>query len=441
MMHMSQIDLLLHAHWIVTVDTDNRVLEDHCLAIDAGQIIDILPSTEAVTRYQAKQTEHFDKHVLMPGLVNGHTHAAMSLMRGIADDLPLMEWLEQYIWPIEAKWVNSDFVRDGTRLAMAEMIRGGTTSFNDMYFFPDEVARVAIETGMRASIGLIVVDFPTVWANDADEYISKGLQVHEQVRDNALITTTFAPHAPYTVSDAPLKKINQLAEQLDIPIHMHVHETADEVNMAIKNNGQRPLDRLHELGLLSPRLLAVHMTQLNDEDIKKVVSSGTHILHCPESNLKLANGFCQVPKLLDAGVNICLGTDGAASNNDMDMIGEMRTAAMLAKGISGNPCSVDAFTAVRMATINGARALGIDEVTGSLEIGKAADVIAIDMDRIETQPLFEPVSQIVYATSRHQVTDVWVAGRQLLRDRKLTGMDELALMEMAKKWGKRIREH
>lgn len=435
---MNNIDLLLHARWLVTVDDDNRVLEDHCLVINAGQIIDILPSADTAGRYQAKHEQHFAEHVLMPGLVNAHTHAAMNLMRGIADDLPLMEWLEQHIWPTEAKWVNSDFVRDGTRLAIAEMLRGGTTCFNDMYFYPDEVARAAIDTGIRASIGLIVIDFPTVWANDADEYISKGLQVHDQVRDNVLITTAFAPHAPYTVSDAPLQRLNMLAEELDIPVHMHVHETAGEVDMAIKNNGQRPIDRLNELGLLSPRLLAVHMTQLNDEDIEKVVSSGTHILHCPESNLKLASGFCPVQRLLDLGVNVCLGTDGAASNNDLDMFGELRTAAMLAKGVSGDPCSVDAFTALRMATINGARALGIDTVTGSLEIGKAADVIAIDMNHIETQPMFEPVSQVVYATGRHQVTDVWVAGRQLLRNGKLTGMDEGVLLRLAKEWGQRI---
>ncbi|WP_126454764.1 TRZ/ATZ family hydrolase [Sulfuriflexus mobilis] len=438
---MSQIDLLLHARSIVTVDTDNRVLEDHCLAIDAGQIVAILPSAEAAPRYQAKQTQHFDKHVLMPGLVNTHTHAAMNLMRGIADDVPLMEWLEHHIWPIEAKWVNSDFVRDGTRLAIAEMIRGGTTCFNDMYFYPDQVARVASEIGIRASIGLIVIDFPTVWAQDADEYIRKGLKVHDQAcAESDLITTAFAPHAPYSVSDKPLKKISQLAEQLDIPIHMHVHETAHEVNMGMEASGQRPLDRLHELGLLSPRLLAVHMTQLNDEDIKKLVSTGTHVLHCPESNLKLASGFCPVQKLLDAGVNVCLGTDSVASNNDLDMFGELRTATLLAKGVSGDPRSVDVTTALRMATINAAAALGLDKVTGSLEVGKAADVIALDMERIETQPMFEPLSQIVHASGRHHVTDVWVAGKQLLHEGKLTGMDEVTLMETAKKWGKRIRE-
>jgi 5-methylthioadenosine/S-adenosylhomocysteine deaminase len=435
---MNSIDLLLYARWLVTVDNDNRVLEHHCLAIDAGRIIDILPSADAATRYQAKQQQHFDDHVLMPGLINTHTHAAMNLMRGIADDLPLMEWLEQHIWPTEAKWVSSDFVRDGTRLAIAEMLRGGTTCFNDMYFYPDEAARVASETGIRASIGLIVIDFPTIWANHADEYISKGLQVHEQVRDNTLITTAFAPHAPYTVSDAPLQKLNMLAEQLDIPIHMHVHETADEVNTAIKDNGQRPLDRLHECGLLSPRLLAVHMTQLTDADMQLVAETGTHVVHCPESNLKLASGFCPVQKLLDAGVNVCLGTDGTASNNDLDMFSELRTAALLAKGVSGNPCSVDAFTALRMATINGARALGIDAETGSLEIGKAADIIAVDMDSIETQPLFEPVSQIVYACGRQDVSDVWVAGRQLLRERNLTGMDEAGLVKMAREWGMKL---
>jgi 5-methylthioadenosine/S-adenosylhomocysteine deaminase len=456
---MNSIDLLLHARWLITVDNDNRVLEHHCLAIDAGRIIDILPSAEASTRYQAKKQQQFNEHALMPGLINAHTHAAMNLMRGIADDLPLMEWLEKHIWPTETRWVNSDFVRDGTRLAIAEMLRGGTTCFNDMYFYPDEAARVASETGIRANLGLIVIDFPTAWANNADEYISKGLQVHEQVRDNTLITTAFAPrrlldlqvqdntlittafapHAPYTVSDAPLQKLNMLTEQLDIQIHMHVHETADEVNTAIKeNNGQRPLERLNELGLLSPRMLAVHMTQLTDADIQLVAETGTHVVHCPESNLKLASGFCPVQKLFDAGVNVCLGTDGAASNNDLDMFGELRTAAMLAKGVSGNPCSVDAFTALRMATINGARALGIDEVTGSLEIGKAADIIALDMDNIETQPLFEPVSQIVYACGRQHVTDVWVAGRQLLRERNLIYMDEASLVKMAREWGMKL---
>ena len=435
---MNNIDLLLHARWLVTVDNDNRVLEQHCLAIKADKIIDILPSADAATRYKAKHEQHFDQHVLMPGLINSHTHAAMNLMRGIADDLPLMEWLEKHIWPTEAKWVNSEFVSDGTRLAIAEMLRGGTTCFNDMYFCPDEVARVAIDTGIRASIGLIVIDFPTVWANNADEYISKGLQVHEQVRDNPLITTAFAPHAPYTVSDEPLKKLNTLAEQMDIPIHMHIHETAGEVDSAVKDKGKRPLDRLQELGLLSPRLLAVHMTQLTDEDIDKIRTSGSHVLHCPESNLKLASGFCPVQKLLDAGINVCIGTDGAASNNDLDMFGELRTAAMLAKGVSGDPCSVDAPTALRMATINAAKALGIDEITGSLEIGKAADIIAIDMNHIETQPLFEPVSQIVYSTGRHQVSDVWVAGKQLLRERNLTSLNEAELLATAKKWGDKI---
>ena len=435
---MTNIDLLLHAGWLVTVDSDNRVLTEHCLAIHAGKIIDILPSIDAATKYTPQHEQHFEHHVLMPGLINSHTHLAMNLMRGIADDLPLMEWLEQHIWPIEAKWVSDSFVRDGSRLAIAEMIRGGTTCFNDMYFYPDEVARVAIDAGIRASIGLIVIDFPTVWANNADEYISKGLQVHEQVRDNPLITTAFAPHAPYTVSDAPFQKINSLAEQMDIPIHMHIHETADEVNNALKDHGQHPLGRLDDLGMLSPRLLAVHMTQLTDDDIEKVARSGTHVLHCPESNLKLASGFCPVQKLLDAGVNVCLGTDGAASNNDLDMFSELRTAAMLAKGVSADPCSVDANTALRMATINGAKALGIDEVTGSFEIGKAADIIAIDINHLETQPMYDPVSQIVYATGRHQVSDVWVAGKQLLRERNLTLLNEIELLETAKKWGDKI---
>ena len=384
---MQSIDLLVKARWIITVDANNRVYEDYCLAIQGGRILDILPVAEAETSYQADAVQDLPGHAVLPGLINAHTHAAMNLMRGIADDLPLMEWLQKHIWPTEQKWVNSDFVRDGTELAIAEMLRGGTTCFNDMYFFPDEVARVASDTGIRACVGLIVIDFPTVWANDANEYISKGLQVHDQVRDNSLVTTCFAPHAPYTVSDEPLLKLATMAEELDIPMHMHVHETPSEVDMAVNDNGKRPLQRLRELGLLSPRLLAVHMTQLSDDEIQAVAESGAHVIHCPESNLKLASGFCPVQKLLDANINIAIGTDGAASNNDLDMLGEMRTAAMLAKGVSNNACSMDATTALRMATINGARALGLENDTGSLEAGKSADFIAIDMDTLETQPL------------------------------------------------------
>ncbi|MDO9371080.1 MAG: TRZ/ATZ family hydrolase [Gammaproteobacteria bacterium] len=436
---MFNIDLLIHARWIIPVEPEGVVHSGHCLAVHEGRILDLLPATEANTRYSAATTLHLDEHALIPGLINAHTHAAMSLLRGLADDMPLMEWLNQHIWPAEAAWVNPQFVQDGTQLAIAEMLRGGTTCFNDMYFFPDHTARVAAASGMRASIGLILIDFPTAWAANADEYLHKGLEVHDAWKDHPLITTTLAPHAPYSVSDAPLEKIVMYADVIDRQIHMHVHETRDEIEQGLAKYHMRPLARLHKLGLLSPRLQAVHMTQLTDDEIALVAASGAHVVHCPESNLKLASGFCPLDKLIKAGINVALGTDGAASNNDLDMFSEMRTAALLAKGVSGDATSMPAAAALRMATLNGARALGLGDLTGSLLPGKAADITAVHLGDLETQPLYDPVSQLVYAIGRDKVTDVWVAGQHVLKQRKLTTLDESELVAKARAWAQKIR--
>ena len=433
-----KVDLIIQARWIIPVEPESVTYENHALVFNDGKIVDLLPSINAIQKYQATTLEKLDEHVVMPGLINSHTHASMSLMRGIADDLPLMDWLQNHIWPLEQKWVGEAYVRDGSDLAIAEMIRGGTTCFNDMYFFPEITAQQAIYHGIRASIGLILIDFPSAWAENSDAYIEKGLALHEQIRHQALITTPFSPHAPYTVSDEPLKKIHTLADELELPIHMHVHEILHEIQEQQKKTGQTPLQRLDDLGLLSPSFMAVHMTQLSDEEIKLVAETGTHIVHCPESNLKLASGFCPVAKCLDAGINVAIGTDGAASNNDLDMFGEMRTAALLAKGVANDASAVPAKTALEMATINGAKALGIADKTGSLTIGKAADVIAIKMDQLEAQPLYDPVSQIVYATNRHQVTDVWVAGKQLLKNRDLTTINVDELKAKVAKWQLRL---
>ncbi|MFZ9609888.1 MAG: TRZ/ATZ family hydrolase [Methylococcales bacterium] len=414
------VDNLIHARWIIPVEPEFVTYDHHSLVINGGKIIDLLPTELAKQTYQGKTTEHLDNHALLPGLINCHTHAAMTLMRGIADDLPLMDWLNNHIWPLEQKWMSETFVKDGTDLAIAEMILGGTTCFNDMYFFPEITAKQAIHHNIRAKVGLIVIDFPSVWARNSDEYIEKGLSLHEQLRQSELCTTAFAPHAPYTVSDEPLQKIKTLADKLELPIHIHLHETLHEVEQAQSNSGQRPLQRLQKLGLINPSLIAVHMTQLTDEEISLFAESGAHIVHCPESNLKLASGFCQVAKCLNAGINVAIGTDGAASNNDLDMFGEMRSAALLGKAVAGDASAIPAMTALRMATINGAKALGLDNCCGSLSIGKAADIIAIDLNHLETQPLYCPVSQIVYAASRQQVTDVWVAGKRLLKNRYLT---------------------
>ena len=416
------------------------VLEDHCLAIDAGRIIGILPSAEARQRFQADTEHNLNGQALIPGLINAHTHAAMSLLRGLADDLPLMTWLNDHIWPAEGRWVSEEFVHDGSQLAVAEMLRGGITCFNDMYFYPDVTGRVAANAGMRAVVGMIVLDFPTVWAADADEYLQKGLEVHDHFRGHSLINTAFAPHAPYSVSDGPLDRIRTYADELQVPIHMHVHETYDEVTQAVEQNGVRPLARLNELGLLSPFMQAVHMTQLEDEEILQVAETGAHVVHCPESNLKLASGFSPVSRLVEAGVNVALGTDGAASNNDLNMFSELRTAALLAKGVSGDASAIPAEKALSMATINGALALGIADETGSLEAGKAADIVAVDLNSLETQPLYHPISQLVYATDRERVSNVWVAGKQLVRDGNLTTLDSELIGRRCCEWQEKIRE-
>ena len=434
------VDTLIHAGWIIPVEPPFDTLKHHSLVIHDGRICDLLPTELAKQQYYATTVENLENHALLPGLINAHTHAAMSLLRGIADDLPLMDWLQNHIWPLEQKWMSEEFVKDGTDLAIAEMLRGGTTCFNDMYFFPDITAQQVQQAGIRATVGLIVIDFPSVWAKDSDEYLSKGLNLNEQLKDSTLCSTAFAPHAPYTVSDEPLQKIAGYAQKLQRPVHIHVHETAFEVTQAVEQTGKRPLQRLQELGLVNASLIAVHATQLTDAEISLLAEAGATIVHCPESNLKLASGFCPVAKCLDAGVNVALVTDGAASNNDLDMFGEMRTAALLAKAVANDASAVSAMTALRMATINGAKALGLADEIGSLRIGKAADVIAVDLSSLETQPLYCPVSQIVYAASRQQVTDVWVAGKRLLQQRQLTTLNLNELTAKVANWQQRLAE-
>ena len=432
------MDTLLHPRWIVTVDAQDRILGDHSLLIRKGRIADIQPTSALRGKLAGVKEMDLPQHALLPGLINAHTHAAMTLLRGLADDLPLMEWLNEHIWPAERRWVNADFVRDGTRHAVAEMVRGGITCFNDMYFFPDITGHTAAEAGMRAVVGLIVIDFPSAWAAGPDEYLEKGLKVHETFRGHHLIRTAFAPHAPYTVSDGPLSRIRTLSDELEIPVHIHVHETDDEIRDGLDRHNRRPMERLDGLGLLSPSLLGVHMTHLTDEEIERYADSGAHTVHCPESNLKLASGFCPVQRLLDIGVNVALGTDGASSNNDLDLFAEMRTAALLAKAVAGNAAALPAKQALRMATINGAKALGLDQELGSLETGKSADLIAVDLGGIETQPLYHPESQLVYAGGRDQVRHVWVAGKPLLHDGRLTTLDEAEVIAASGQWAERI---
>lgn len=432
------VDTVIAAHWIIPVEPHGVALEDHALAIEKGRIVGCLPVASAAEHYPDAAWERLDQHALIPGLVNTHTHAAMNLLRGVGDDLPLARWLAEKIWPLETKFADEAFVRDGTRLAMAEMLRGGVTCFNDMYFFPDVAADTILEAGMRARLGLIVIDFPTPWAQTTEEYFEKGTALHHELQGELLLSAAWAPHAPYTVNDDALRRVQALADAAQIPVHIHLHETRAEIDEAVAKSGQRPVERLRQLGLVGPNLIGVHMTQLTDAEITLWADSGAHVAHCPESNLKLASGFCPTAKLLAAGVNVALGTDGAASNNDLDLLGEMRTAALLAKAVGEDASAAPAATALRMATLNGAKALGLAHEIGTLEPGKWADLTAIRLSDLETQPLYDPISHIVYAANRRQVTDVWVAGRRLLRDGALTTLDPEAIIATAQGWCARI---
>lgn len=432
------IDLLIEARWIIPVEPAGQVLEHHAVAVRDGRILDLLPSDQARQRYRSAQLRTLGDHVLIPGLVNLHAHAAMNLLRGYADDLPLMRWLTERIWPAEQKHVSHDFVRDGTLLACAEMLRGGVTTFSDMYFFPDAAAEAALEAGMRAALGVVVLEFPSAWASDADQYLSKGLAVRDRFKHEPLLHFTLAPHAPYTVSDATFERIRTLAEQLSLPIHMHVHETRDEIERSLSEHGVRPLERLHRLGLVGPELIAVHAVHLDEGDIALLARQGASVAHCPTSNMKLASGASPVTALLAAGVNAGLGSDGVASNNRLDLFQEMRHAGLMAKLASGDAAALPAEQLLHMATLGGARALGIEHETGSIRPGKSADLCAISLDEAETRPCYSPLSHLVYAAGREHVTDVWVAGIARVAQGNLLHLHNNELKARARLWQNQV---
>lgn len=407
---------LLRPRWIIPVEPANAVLEGHAVALRDGRIEAILPAAEAAGRFASYSEISLEEHALIPGLVNAHTHAAMTLMRGLADDLPLMRWLEEHIWPAESRHVSPKFVREGTLLACAEMLRGGVTCFNDMYFFPEAALEAALAAGMRASLGLIVVDFPTAYASDPDDYLARGLALRDEWRDHPLASFCLAPHAPYTVSDATFTKVAKMAGEVEVPLHIHLHETEEEIRRSLAEHGVRPLERLRRLGLLGPGLIAVHAVHLEDAEIALLAKHGASVAHCPSSNLKLASGFAPVAKLAAAGVNLALGSDGAASNNRLDLFGEMRLAALLAKAVAGSAEAMPAHSALRAATLGGATALGLEARIGSLVPGKAADLAAVRITGPELAPCYDPLSHLVYAAGREHVSDVWVAGEALLRN-------------------------
>ncbi len=432
------IDLLIEPRWLVPVEPHDTVLEACAVAVSGGQIREILPAASAPGQYRPARHVKLPDHVLIPGLVNLHTHAAMALLRGIADDLPLMEWLKTRIWPAEAKHVSPAFVRDGTLLAGAEMLRGGITCFSDMYFFPEAAAEAAASLGMRAALGLVVIEFPTAYAADADDYLSKGLAARDRLRGNPLLSFCLAPHAPYTVADRTFERIATLAAQLDLPVHIHLHETQSEIEESLKRHGMRPLERLRRLGLLGPGLIGVHAVHLEESEIALLAENNCTVAHCPTSNMKLASGAAPIARLSARGVRVGLGTDGAASNNRLDLLQEMRQAGLLAKVVTGDATVLDAHELLRMSTLNGAAALGLEDRIGSIRPGKAADLCAVRLDAIETQPCFNPVSHLVYAADRGQVSHVWVNGVLKCENGHLLGQDVRQLLDTVNLWQNKL---
>ncbi len=419
---------ILKARWLLTMTPGSEVLNEHALVMQGERIAAILPWAEAEAQFPEAERVELGQHVLIPGLINGHTHSAMSLLRGVADDVPLMDWLNNHIWPLEKKWVSSDWTYQGSLLSAAEALRGGVTYLNDMYFFPTAMARAAVDSGIRAGVSINVIDFPTGYASGPDDYIAKGVAAYEQFKGEALLDWTSAPHAPYTVSDETFVKLRELSERLDIQMHCHIHETEDEVQGSLKQYGMRPLERLNKLGVLNSKMMAVHMVHLTEDEIAMLARQGVHLVHNPNSNLKLASGVAPITALEAAGVNTILGTDGAASNNRQDMFGEIRAAALLAKGTTQNSTTVSARTALEMATIRAAKAMGREADLGSLELGKLADVVAVSLDALECRPVYHADAQLVYVAGREHVSDVWVGGRRVLKSRELTTLDQGALL-------------
>lgn len=433
-------DIRINARWLIPIEPADVVLEHQAVLVQGDRIAAIVSQDEADARFRAKEVIDLSSHVVLPGLINMHGHAAMSLFRGMADDLPLMTWLNDHIWPAEGAFVSEAFIADGTQLAMAEMLRTGTTTFSDMYFFPEIVAQLAHDAGMRAQVCFPLLDFPTPWGSGPDEYLSKGETFINQWQNNAFIMPAIGPHAPYTVSDEPLQKAVSLSQATGAPIQIHLHETAFEVADALEKSGKRPTARLAELKVLGANTQCVHMTQIDESDLALLRATGAHVIHCPESNLKLASGLSPVQTFHKAGVNVAIGTDGAASNNDLNLFGELNTAAMLAKVVAEDASALSAHEALAMATIQGARALGRDHELGSLAAGKLADIIAVDLGDPFLQPVYDPASHLVYSNHGRQVSHSWINGVPQVQEGKLTRIDVPDLMLRVQDWADRIRE-
>ncbi|HYT98250.1 MAG TPA: TRZ/ATZ family hydrolase [Casimicrobiaceae bacterium] len=433
-----EVALVIDARYIVPIEPAGTLV-DHALVVDDGRIVALAPSASIERDYLAQTRVALPTHVLIPGLVNAHTHAAMVLLRGIADDVPLKPWLEDHIWPREGRHVSPEFVADGTLHAAAEMLKGGITCANDMYFYPDAAAHAYEAAGMRALIGMPVLDFPTPYASDADVYLAKGFAARDAFKHSPRLAFALAPHAPYTVGDETWRKIVMYARQLDLPIHTHIAETRTEVDDARAASGESPVLRLDRLGATGPSFIGVHAVHLQPPDIETLATQQCNIVHCPVSNMKLASGIAPVTALAARGINVALGTDGAASNNRLDLLSEMRIASLLAKVATGDAAALAATAVLRMATLGGAIALGLDGEIGSLSLGKQADVVAIDLSSLDVLPMYDAISHLLNVVGREQVTDVWIGGEHIVDGRRLTTIDEPAVAARARAWQQRLQ--
>jgi 5-methylthioadenosine/S-adenosylhomocysteine deaminase len=431
-------DLIIEPTWLLPVVPRRTVLTGHSVVVRGGEIVAVGPTATIEKGFHAATRRRLDNHVLMPGLVNAHGHAAMVLLRGLAEDLPLSAWLREQIWPLETRWVTPEFAADGVALAIAEMLKTGTTCFSDMYFYPEVTARAVRAAGLRAQVNFPLIGFANTWSTNAADGFRKGLALHDEYRDDPLIRIGFGPHSAYTLTREELAKTLMLADEVDAPIHIHLHETAAEVAAAHDELGCTHIQYLAELGMLVPRLQAIHLTQLDDADLERLVAGGVRAVHCPQSNLKLGSGVADIVRMRAHGLLVGLGTDGAAANNSLDLFAEARVAALLAKARSGDPSAMDAFETLEMATLGSARVLGLDALVGSVEPGKSADLIAIDLSDVGALPVHRPEATLLYTASGSRVRHAWVAGRHLLDDGRLTTMDETDIAARAIGWSRRL---
>ena len=415
------------------------MIPDGAVAIDGDKIVAVGPADEIAAKYQAADRIDARGQVILPGLINTHTHAPMVLYRGLADDLALMDWLQKYIFPAEAKTVSPDFVRIGTRLAALEMIESGTTTFADMYYFEDDIAEVTHEAGLRAVLGQSVIQFPVADAKTPEEALARAEAFIKKWKDDPLVTPAVAPHAPYTVAPATLKAARELANKYGVPLLIHLAETRDEVKIIQDAHHLSPTQYLDSLGVWNGRSLAAHAVWLDDADMKMLAKRGVGVAHNPESNMKLASGIAAVPKWIAAGMQAGLGTDGAASNNDLDMFEAMRVAAFLHKVATMDPRAMPAREALELATRRGAEALGLGDRIGSLEAGKQADLITVTMDGARQTPMFDPISHLVYVSRGDDVRNTIVAGRVLMRDRQVLTLNRADVLRDARAMAERVR--